>query len=122
MAAPFSGENPRPDSASAGGGGLRSYEVGIEGSTSGATTKVVVVHGGSTNWRVSGVADCVEGIMGRVIGSRWLLGAGRRVGRMASSMVVYLNKEVFLGPKAYVRMAGVIAGRSDLGPVAGEIV
>ena len=45
--------------------------------------------------------------MGRVIGSRWLLGAGRRVGKMASLMVVYLDKEVFLGPKAYVRMAGV---------------
>ena len=70
-------------------------------------TKAIVVHGVSTNWRVGGVANCVEGIMGKVIGSRWLLGEGRRVGKMASSMVVYLDKEVFLGPKAYVRMAGV---------------
>ena len=91
----------------AGGGSLRSHEVGIRGSASGAMTKAVVVYGVSTNWRVSRVADCVEGIMGRVIGSRWLLGAGRRVGKMASSMVVYLDKEVFLGPKAYVWMAGV---------------
>ena len=93
-------------SASAGGGSPRSHEVGIGGSAGGAMTKAVVVHGISTNWRVSGVADCVEGIMGWVIGSRWLLGAGRRVGKMASSMVVYLDKEVFLGPKAYVQMAG----------------
>ena len=48
------------------------------------------------------MADCMEGIMGKVIGSRWLLGAGRRVGKMASSMVIYLDKEVLLGPKAYV--------------------
>ena len=45
--------------------------------------------------------------MCKMIGSRWLLGAGRRVGKMASSMVVYLDKKVFLGPKAYVQMAGV---------------
>ena len=45
--------------------------------------------------------------MGRVIGSRSLLGAGRRVGKMAASMVVYLDKEVFLGREAYIRMAGV---------------
>ena len=70
-------------------------------------TKAVVIYGILTNWRVSGVADCMEGIMGWVIGSRWLLGAGWRVGKMASSMVVYLNKEVFLGPKAYIWMAGV---------------
>ena len=84
---------------SAGGGSPRSHEVGFGGEASGGMTKVVIVHGVSTNWRVSGVADCVEGIMGRVISSRWLLGAGRRVGKMASSMVIYLDKEVFLGPK-----------------------
>ena len=69
--------------------------------------KAVAVHGVSTNWKVSGVADCVEGIMGRVIGVRWLLGAGRRAGKMASSVVVYLDREVFLGPMAHVQMAGV---------------
>ena len=112
-------------SASIGGGSPRSHEVGFGGSAGGAITKAVVVHGISTNWRVSGVADCVEGIMGWVIGSRWLLGAGQRVGKIASSMVIYLNKEVFLGPKAYVRMAGAefpIAGRSYRRPVAGEMV
>ena len=57
--------------------------------------------------KVNGVADCVERIMGKAIGARWLLGAERRIGKMASSIVVYLNKEVFLGPKAYIRMAGV---------------
>ena len=77
------------------------------GERAGVMAKAVVVHGINTNWKVSGVADCVEGIMGRVIGARWLLGAGRRVGKTASSMVVYLNKEVFLGPKAYIRMVGV---------------
>ena len=91
----------------AGGESPRSHEVGFRGSAGGVMTKAVVVHGISTNWRVSGVANCVEGIMGRVIGSRWLLSAGWRVGKMASSMVIYLDKEVFLGPKAYVRMAGV---------------
>ena len=69
--------------------------------------KAVVIHGININWKVSGVADCVEGIMGKVMGVRWLLGAGRRVGKMASSVVIYLNEEVFLGPKAYIRMAGV---------------
>ena len=92
-------------STSAGGGGPRSQEGGNEGR--GAMAKAIVVHGISMYWRVSGVADCVGGIMGRVIGTRWLLGAGQRVGKAASSVVVYLDKEVFLGPKAYVRMAGV---------------
>ena len=103
---PF-GEKPGPENVRAGSGGSRSQEVGHGGVTSGTMTKAIVVHGVSTNWRVSGVADCVEGIMGKVIGSRWLLGAGQRVGKMASSMVVYLDKEVFLEPKAYIRMAGV---------------
>ena len=90
-----------------GGGGPRSHEGGKK--VAGAMAKAVVIHGISRNWRVSRVADCVGGIMGRVIGTRWLLGAGRRVGKAASSVVVYLDKEVFkfLGPKAYVRMAGV---------------
>ena len=96
-------------STSAGGGGPRSHKGGNE--RAGAMAKAVVVHGISTNWRVSGVADCMEGIMSRVIGTRCLLGTGQRVGKMASSVVVYLNKEVFLGPKAHVRMAGVISVR-----------
>ena len=101
---PF-GEKPRPGNMR---GGPRSQEVVSGGFTSGTMAKAIVVHGVSTNCRVSGVADCVEGIMGKVIGSRWLLGAGQRVGKMASSMVIYLDKEVLLGPKAYVRMAGVV--------------
>ena len=47
----------------------------------------------------------VQGVT--AIGARWLLGVGRRVGTTASSVVVYLNENVFLGPKAYIRMAGV---------------
>ena len=58
-----------------GGGGPRSHEGGKQ--VDGAMAKAVVVHGISTNWRVSGVADCVWGIMRRVIGTRWLLGGGR---------------------------------------------
>ena len=88
-----------------GGGSPRSHRNGGEGA--GATAKAVVVHGININWKVSGVADCVEEIMGKAIGVWWLLGVGQRAGKMASSVVVYLNKEVWLGPKAYIRMAGV---------------
>ena len=95
----------RRGSVSNGGGSPRSHGNGGEGA--GAMAKAVVVHGININWKVSGVADCVEGIMGKAIGARWLLGAGRRVGKTASSVVVYLNEEVFLGPRAYIRMAGV---------------
>ena len=80
---------------------MRSHEGG------GEMAKAVVIHGIRTNLKVSGVADCVEGIMGNAIGVRWLLGVGRRMGKTASSVVVYLDREVFLGPKAYIRMAGV---------------
>ena len=66
-------------------------------------TKSVVVHGVSTNWGVNGVADCVQRIT--VIGVRWLQGVGRRVGKTASSMVVYLDREVLLGVEASIRMA-----------------
>ena len=34
--------------------------------THGSMTKVVVVHGVDTNWRINGVADCMERVMGRV--------------------------------------------------------
>ena len=43
-------------------GGLRSHGSGNEGG--GAMAKAVVVHGISTNRRVSGVVACVGGIMG----------------------------------------------------------
>ena len=87
-----------PAAIGGGGGGPRSHGGGNEGA--GAMAKAVVVHGISTNWRVSGVADCVEGIMGQVIGARWLLGAEQRVGKMACSVVVYLDREVYLGSAA----------------------
>ena len=109
--------HPFSEKLRAGSGGPRSQEGGHGGVTSGTMTKAIVVHGVSTNWRVSRVADCVEGIMGKVIGSRWLLGAGRRVGKTASSIVVYLDKEVFLGPKAYVRAdggGGILGGSLSL--------
>ena len=64
-----------------GGGGPRSHGGGNEGR--GAMAKAVAIYGISTNWSVSGVADCVEGIIGRVIGLRWLLGAGRRAEKAA---------------------------------------
>ena len=61
-------------------GDMSEYEE-EEAGKQGTMTKAVVVHGVSTNWRVNGVADCMERITGRVIGVRWLLGVGRRVGR-----------------------------------------
>ena len=64
--------------------------------------KAVVVHGVPTNWRINGAADCVGRIMGEVIGVRWLLGERRREGKTASSVVVYLENEVILGPKACI--------------------
>ena len=51
------------------------------GGVSGVMGKAVVVHDVSTNWKVSGVAACVEGVMGQVIGVRWLLGQGGEQGR-----------------------------------------
>ena len=103
-AAPAGGrQRTSPAAIVDGGGGPRSQGGGDDGG--GAMARAIVVHGISINWRVSGVADCVEGIMSLVIGARWFLDAERRVGKMASSVVVYLDKEAFLGPKAYFRMA-----------------
>ena len=73
-------------SMSIGVGGLRSHEGG--GEKAGAIAKAAVVHGIRTNWKVSGVADYVEGIMGKEIRARWLLGVGRRMGKAASSVVM----------------------------------
>ena len=67
--------------------------------------KATVVHG-PTNWRIGGLASCLEEITGKVIGVRWLLGAERRAGMTASSVVVYLDKEVFLGAEAKIKVAG----------------
>ena len=72
----------------------------------GTMAKAVVVHGVPTTWRINGVADCVGRIMGEIIGVRWLLGVRRREGKTASSVVVYLENEVFLGPKACMKMSG----------------
>ena len=52
------------------------------------------------------MADCVERITGRVIGVRWLLGVGRRLGKIASLVVVYLESKVLLGVEAAIKMAG----------------
>ena len=62
--------------------------------------KVVIVHVVPINWKINGVADCAGRIMGEVIGVRWLLGERRREGKAASSVVVYLQNEIFLGPEA----------------------
>ena len=77
-----------------------------EAEKQGTMTKAVVVHEVSTSWMVNGVADCMERITGRVIGVRWLLGVGRRSGKTASSVVVYLDSEVLLGADASINMAG----------------
>ena len=77
-----------------------------EGKEEGTTTKAVVVHGVPTNWRINGVADCAERIMAEVIGVRWLLKEKRRECKAASSVVVYLPNEVFLGPEVCMKMSG----------------
>ena len=47
----------------------------------------------------------------KVVEVRWLLGAERRVGKKASSVVVYLDKEVFLGgSKNYIGGEKVLYG------------
>ena len=72
---------------------LSDYEK--EEEEAGAMVKAVVVHGVPTNWKINGVADCAGRIMGEVIGVRWLLNEGRRIRKAASSVVVYLQNEVF---------------------------
>ena len=39
--------------------------------------KAIVVHGVPTDWRIGGLASCLEEITGKVIGVRWLLGVER---------------------------------------------
>ena len=77
-----------------------------EGKEEETTTKAVVVHGVPTNWRINGVPDCAERIKGEIIGVRWLLNERRREGKAASSVVVYLQNEVFLRPEACMKMSG----------------
>ena len=72
----------------------------------GIMATAVIIHGVPTNWKINGVADCTGRIMGEVIGVRWLLGERRREGKVASSVVVYLQNEVFLGLEAYIKMSG----------------
>ena len=85
---------------------LSEYEEEEE-ETRGTMAKTIVVHGVPTDWRIGGVAGCVERITGRVIGVRWLLGAERWEGKTALSVVVYLDKEVFLGAEVKIRMVGM---------------
>ena len=84
---------------------LSDYEEEEGAERYGTMAKAVVVHGKPTNWRINGVADCAGRIMGEVIGVRWLLGERRREGKTTSSVVVYLENEVFLGPKACMKMS-----------------
>lgn len=53
--------------------------------------KAVVAHGVPTNWRINGVADDAASIMGELIVVRWLLSEGRRIGKAATSVIVYLK-------------------------------
>ena len=72
----------------------------------GTMAKAVVVNGMPINWRINGEADCAGRIMGEVIGVRWILNEGRRIAKAASSVVVYLQNKVFLGPEACIKMSG----------------
>ena len=57
------------------------------------------------------MAYCLEGITGKVVEVRWLLGAEKRAGKTASSVVVYLDKEVFVGgSKNYIGGEKVLHG------------
>ena len=62
--------------------------------------KAIDVHRVPTNWRIGGLTSFLEEIIGKVIGVSWLLGVERRVGKTTSSVVVYQDKEVFLGAEA----------------------
>ena len=86
---------------------LGEYEVdGGQEMKNGMMAKAVVIYGIPTNWKINGLADCAGRIMGEVIGVRWLLSEGRRIGKAASSEVVYLQNEVFLGLEACIKMSG----------------
>ena len=86
---------------------LSDYEEEEGDKRNGTMAKAVVVHGVPIDWRINGVANVAERVMRKVIGVRWLLGERRRQGKTASSVVVYLDGEVFLGPKAFIKMAGI---------------
>ena len=69
---------------------------------------------------INRVTDCARRIMGEVIRVRWLLNEGNTIGKAASSVVVYLQNEVFLGPEACMKMAGekALCGRVPMeGPI-----
>ncbi|KAI5810891.1 hypothetical protein DFH27DRAFT_530136 [Peziza echinospora] len=68
--------------------------------------KAVVIHAIPTGWNVGWVANTVGGRLGSVIGVHWLLGEKRREGKTASSVVVYLNKEILVGNGARIRVGG----------------
>ncbi|KAI5781970.1 hypothetical protein DFH27DRAFT_637749 [Peziza echinospora] len=68
--------------------------------------KAVVIHAIPTGWNVGWVANTVGGRLGQVIGVRWLLGEKRREGKTASSVVVYLQKEILVGNGARIRVGG----------------
>ncbi|KAI5788545.1 hypothetical protein DFH27DRAFT_573492, partial [Peziza echinospora] len=71
-----------------------------------AMAKAVVIHAIPTSWNVGWVANTVGGRLGSVIGVRWLLGASRREGKTASSVVVYLQNSVLVGNGARIRVGG----------------
>ena len=78
------------------------------GNREGTMAKAVVLHGVPIDWRIGRLASWVEEYTGKgkVIGIRWLVGVERRVGKTASSVVVYLDKEVFLGEGATLTVLG----------------
>ena len=58
---------------------LSEYEEEVERERRGTMAKAIVVHGVPTDWRIGGLAICLEELTGKVIGVRWLLGVERRV-------------------------------------------
>lgn len=74
--------------------------------TKASMAKAVVIHAVPTGWNVGWVGNTVEKKLGKVLGARWLLGPDRRVGKSASSVVIYLDRELLVGEKAQVQIGG----------------
>ena len=85
---------------------LSEYEEEGDVGRNGTMTKAVVVHRVPPTGGSMGNPDCAGRIMGEVIGVSWLLSEGRRIGRTASSVVVYLQTKStsFLGLEAFIKM------------------
>ena len=56
--------------------------------------RALVIHAVPCHWHVRAVGKSLENRLGEVVGARWLVNKNRRVGKITSSIVVYLRQEV----------------------------